>query len=68
MNVKDSNGALLADGDSVQVIKDLKVKGSSQTLKRGAVFKSRISPLAGFVPYMLKLPPQEKLWTKNTNA
>jgi protein PhnA len=40
MNVKDSNGAVLADGDSVQVIKDLKVKGSSQTLKRGSVFKS----------------------------
>ena len=27
ISVKDSNGALLADGDSVQVIKDLKVKG-----------------------------------------
>jgi protein PhnA len=27
MEVKDSNGNLLADGDSVQVIKDLKVKG-----------------------------------------
>jgi protein PhnA len=38
--VKDSNGAVLLDGDSVQVIKDLKVKGSSQTLKRGTVFKS----------------------------
>jgi protein PhnA len=37
--VKDSNGNELADGDTVQVIKDLKVKGSSQTLKRGAVFK-----------------------------
>lgn len=40
LNVKDSNGAVLADGDSVLVIKDLKVKGSSQTLKRGTVFKS----------------------------
>ena len=77
MNVKDSNGAVLAVGDhdrvpargrvrarevgagvddragghfagridrrpadSVQVIKDLKVKGSSQTLKRGSIFKS----------------------------
>jgi protein PhnA len=39
-NVKDSNGAVLEDGDSVQVIKDLKVKGSSQTLKRGTVFKN----------------------------
>ncbi len=27
MEVKDSNGNLLADGDSVQEIKDLKVKG-----------------------------------------
>jgi protein PhnA len=40
MIVKDSNGNLLADGDSVQVIKDLKVKGSSITLKRGKTFKS----------------------------
>ena len=39
MNVRDCNGNTLADGDTVQVIKDLKVKGSSQTLKRGTVFK-----------------------------
>jgi protein PhnA len=32
---KDSNGAELSGGDSVTVIKDLKVKGSSITLKRG---------------------------------
>lgn len=40
MSVRDSNGTELADGDSVQVIKDLKVKGTSQTLKRGQVFKN----------------------------
>jgi len=40
MTVKDSNGNTLDDGDSVQVIKDLKVKGSSETLKRGTVFKN----------------------------
>lgn len=40
MTVKDSNGNTLAAGDSVQVIKDLKVKGSSETLKRGTVFKN----------------------------
>ncbi len=39
MAVKDSNGNELNEGDSVQVIKDLKVKGSSITLKRGKVFK-----------------------------
>ncbi len=39
MEVKDSNGNLLSDGDSVQVIKDLKVKGTSVTLKRGTVIK-----------------------------
>lgn len=38
--VKDSNGNLLADGDSVTVIKDLKVKGSSSTLKQGTKVKS----------------------------
>lgn len=37
--VKDSNGNLLAEGDSVMVIKDLKVKGGTD-LKRGKVFKN----------------------------
>jgi len=37
--VKDSNGALLAEGDSVIVIKDLKVKGGSSDLKRGTLIK-----------------------------
>lgn len=40
MAPKDSCGILLADGDSVHVIKDLKVKGSSLILKRGKVFKN----------------------------
>lgn len=35
MDVKDSNGNALQDGDSVILIKDLKVKGMSTTLKRG---------------------------------
>lgn len=38
--VKDSNGTILRDGDSVTVIKDLKVKGSSTVLKRGSVYKN----------------------------
>lgn len=37
--VKDSNGATLAEGDSVQVIKDLKVRGGSSDLKRGTLIK-----------------------------
>ncbi len=36
---KDSNGKELENGDTVQVIKDLKVKGSSSTLKRGTKIK-----------------------------
>ena len=39
-DVRDSNGNALADGDSVMVIKDLKVKGTSVTLKRGTVIKN----------------------------
>lgn len=39
MSVKDNYGNLLNEGDSVQVIKDLKVKGSSLILKRGKQFK-----------------------------
>jgi protein PhnA len=38
--VKDSNGARLSSGDSVQLIKDLKVKGTSVTLKRGTLIKN----------------------------
>lgn len=40
MDTKDSNGNILEDGDSVHVIKDLKVKGMSKTLKRGNVIKN----------------------------
>lgn len=40
MKVKDSNGNDLSAGDSVQVIKDLKVKGSSLNLKRGTIVKN----------------------------
>ena len=40
MDVKDSNGALLVEGDSVTLIKDLKVRGSSLTLKRGTLVKN----------------------------
>ncbi|MBI3444028.1 MAG: alkylphosphonate utilization protein [Magnetospirillum sp.] len=38
--VKDANGNLLADGDSVTVIKDLKVKGSSLVVKGGTKVKN----------------------------
>ncbi|KQR69465.1 PhnA protein [Rhizobium sp. Leaf384] len=38
--VRDSNGTALADGDSVTLIKDLKVKGTSVTLKRGTLVKN----------------------------
>jgi protein PhnA len=37
--VKDAHGNVLADGDVVAMIKDLKLKGSSQVLKRGTKSK-----------------------------
>ena len=40
MEVKDSNGNILNDGDSVTVIKDLKVRGSSDVIKRGTTVKN----------------------------
>lgn len=40
VEVRDSVGNLLQDGDSVTLIKDLKVKGAGTTLKRGTVIKS----------------------------
>ena len=38
--VRDANGNVLQDGDAVVLIKDLKVKGSSTTLKQGSKVKS----------------------------
>lgn len=38
--VRDAAGNILADGDSVVLIKDLKVKGAGQTLKQGTVIRS----------------------------
>jgi protein PhnA len=40
MEVRDSNGTILSEGDTVSIIKDLKVKGSSSVIKRGAVVKN----------------------------
>ncbi|MHA8067601.1 alkylphosphonate utilization protein [Aquirufa sp. ROCK2-A2] len=40
MEVKDSNGNILSEGDSVTVIKDLKVKGSSGVIKRGTTVRN----------------------------
>lgn len=38
--VKDAYGTVLADGDSVTLIKDLKLKGSTQVIKGGTKVKS----------------------------
>jgi protein PhnA len=40
VEVRDSVGNLLADGDAVSLVKDLKVKGAGQILKRGTVIRS----------------------------
>ncbi len=40
ISAKDSNGTILSSGDSVTLIKDLKVKGTSVTLKRGTLVKN----------------------------
>ncbi len=39
VTVRDSNGAILNEGDTVQVIKDLNVKGAGSVLKRGTIIK-----------------------------
>ena len=38
--VRDASGNVLKDGDSVTLVKDLKVKGAGQTLKQGTVIRS----------------------------
>jgi len=40
VEVRDSVGNLLADGDQVTLIKDLTVKGAGRTLKQGTLIKS----------------------------
>jgi len=40
MEVKDSNGTILNNGDTVTVTKDLKIKGMAKTLKRGEALKN----------------------------
>ncbi len=40
VEVRDAVGNLLADGDSVTLVKDLKVKGTTQTLRRGTVIRT----------------------------
>lgn len=64
--IKDANGNVLADGDTVTVIKDLKIKGSSSVVKVGTKAKNiRLLPDAadghdidckvdGFGPMKLK--------------
>lgn len=48
VKVVDCNGTELKDGDSVTLIKDLKVKGTSVTLKRGTLAKNiRLTGNAG---------------------
>lgn len=38
--VRDAAGSVLADGDQVVLVKDLKVKGAGATLKQGTVIRS----------------------------
>ncbi len=40
MEVKDANGKLLQDGDSVSLAKDLKLKGTNTVIKRGTKVKN----------------------------
>jgi protein PhnA len=39
VETRDSNGTVLGEGDNVTLIKDLKVKGTSVTLKRGTMVR-----------------------------
>ena len=50
--IKDANGTPLADGDTVTVIKDLKIKGTSLVVKVGAKVKN--IRLVGFGAMKLK--------------
>ncbi len=76
LEIKDSNGAILSDEDSVTLIKDLKVKGSSMTLKRGTVVKKiRLTDVAEEVDcringsnLVLKTMFLKKIWIDVSNS
>lgn len=53
--IKDANGVILKDGDTVSVIKDLKVKGSSAVVKVGTKVKN-IRLVAGDHDIDCKIP------------
>ncbi len=40
LHATDCQGSILSDGDSVTLVKDLKVKGANTTLKRGTLVKN----------------------------
>ena len=40
MDIRDSNGNIISEGDSVTLIKDLKVKGSSMVAKQGTAVRN----------------------------
>ena len=72
--IKDSAGNILADGDDVTIIKDMKVKGSSNTLKVGTKVRNiRVvngpgdhdidTKVDGFGPMNLKSSIVKKAWT-----
>ena len=54
VEVRDAVGNVLADGDSVTLIKDLEVKGAGQTLKRGTLIPS--IRLTGDASKLLAMP------------
>ena len=71
--VKDSAGNILQDGDTVTIIKDMKVKGSSNTLKIGTKVRNiRLvdgpgdhdidAKVDGFGPMNLKSSIVKKAW------
>lgn len=53
--IKDANGVVLKDGDTVTIIKDLKVKGSSSSVKVGTKVKN-IRLVAGDHDIDCKIP------------
>ncbi len=61
--VKDSNGNVLVDGDSVVVIKDLNVKGAGATIKRGTKYsKIRVTSNAEEV----EVREGKSVWVRKT--
>ncbi len=65
---KDANGTVLADGDTVIILQDLKVKGASSPIKKGTKVKNikLMEPTDGVHDISCKIPGFGSMFLKTS--